>query len=240
MKVRVISFHHISSNVSDSRTFPGITTPYGKFLLLILMLKLSGYKFCTFDEIPRYPGRKIIVLNFDDAYHSVLNKAFPVLNFFGIKAHVCITGESLTCPVRGNKLKLMNKEEAKFLQDKGWNFINHTMNHTALIEKSEDELKSEIHVAARMFKKTGLKINPDYFCPPEGRVEKRTNQFILKAGYKYILTIREDIWETDSLSVFIPRINISSQKLWYAFYKICFKYSYRKNREITNPPVLDL
>jgi peptidoglycan/xylan/chitin deacetylase (PgdA/CDA1 family) len=240
MKVRVISFHHISSTRSDSRKFPGISTPYSKFLFLILLLKLSGYKFSTFNQIHRFPRRKLIVLNFDDAYHSVYKKAFPVLNFFGIKAHVCITGESLTGPVRENKLKLMNREEAGFLQNKGWDFINHTMNHIPLINKNNDELNSEIKHSTRMFELAGLNINPEYFCPPEGKYDRQTCQYLMKEKYKYILTIIQDIWETDTPSVFIPRINISSQKLWYAFYKISFKYINRKNREITEPAVLDL
>jgi len=118
----------------------------------------------------------------------------------------------------------MGIEEARLLKQKGWDFINHTMHHTVLVNQVNSFLELEINKNADAFKTEGVFLNPDYFCLPEGKYDETAERYIHAAGYKYILTTEEGIWDTNSAEKKIPRINISSQPLWYAFYKIVFKF----------------
>jgi len=224
MKVRVLAFHHISSGKRELQRYPGISTSLFTFRLLLLALKLCGYKFCLFQELPALSKKRTIVLNFDDAYHSVYTKAFPFLSSMGIKAHVCITGASITNPNRQNQLPLMTIEEAGKMQQQGWDFINHSMNHAILVGKDEPELLQEIAAPVQQFNHAGLPLNPDYFCLPEGKSDAQAETFIRSKGYKYLLTTKEDLWETTVGGAKVPRINIASQSLWYALYKITARH----------------
>ncbi len=239
MKVRVVTFHHISTSRKETKLYPGISTPRITFILLILALKAFRYKFCLFQELPVYTNRRCVVLNFDDAYQSVFTTAFPILSFLGIKAHICITGESLTGPVRANKLTLMDDKAALSVQQRGWDYINHTMNHTVLVNKTSDILQQEINRPVIAFRDAGIRLNPDFFCLPEGKCDDNADRFIHAAGYQYILTTEENTWDIEAPSMKVPRINISSQPLWYAFYKVVFKYRGGKHTQAEKPRIAE-
>jgi peptidoglycan/xylan/chitin deacetylase (PgdA/CDA1 family) len=224
MKIRVLTFHNICSKKNELRKFRSITTSYYKFIFIILVLRLIRYKFYLFNEIPDKQKGKAIVLNFDDGYHSVYTRAFPFLSRLNIKAHVCITGESLFNPIRENKLPLMNIQNVATLYNQGWNFINHTMNHTALINTMDFVLENEIITPVTGFNKNNIKLDKDFFCLPEGKYDEESQRFLQKTGYKYILSTSEGIWDSSIYKTIVPRISISSQSLLYALYKILFKY----------------
>jgi peptidoglycan/xylan/chitin deacetylase (PgdA/CDA1 family) len=194
-----------------------------------------GYQFCLFHELSQKKGNKWIVLNFDDAYHSAYTKAYPVLSRYGIRAHVCITGESISKPERENQLSLINLDEALHLKRGGWDFINHTLSHRILIRQDSAVLSEEITGASTRFRESGLPLNPDYFCLPEGKSDKGSEDFLYRCGYLNILTTQEGIWDTYPGPGLVPRINIASQSLLYALYKIIFKYHHARKFHGTHP-----
>jgi peptidoglycan/xylan/chitin deacetylase (PgdA/CDA1 family) len=118
-----------------------------------------GYRPMTLSDALRgTPGRRPLVVSFDDAFASVLEKAFPVLEALDVPATVFVP----TAYVAGeealqwasmdqwadtpfaNELACMSWSDLRSLAGAGWEIGSHTHTHPHLTALGDEELDEEL------------------------------------------------------------------------------------------------
>jgi peptidoglycan/xylan/chitin deacetylase (PgdA/CDA1 family) len=129
------------------------------FASQIRLLVERGYRGATFTEaVQRPPAEKTLVVTFDDAYRSVINRAQPILAEYGIPGTVfTVTSFAgfdgpMTWPgIDGwldgpyePELAPMSWNELGELAATGWEVGSHTVTHPRLTTIGDDELADEL------------------------------------------------------------------------------------------------
>jgi peptidoglycan/xylan/chitin deacetylase (PgdA/CDA1 family) len=144
--------------VADRWTAPLSVTPEALESQLRLLVE-RGYRGSTFaDAVSEAPAPKTLVVTFDDAYRSVIDRALPILSKFGLPATVfTVTSfagseEPMTWPgidgwIGGPyepELAPMSWDELSELAAAGWEIGSHTVTHPRLTSIDDAELAEEL------------------------------------------------------------------------------------------------
>jgi len=160
--VRVFTFHRVSELSRD-----GMTVPEVVFRRQIRYIA-RHHRVVGMDEGLRLAlarpalRRPVAVITFDDAYRSVLERAYPVLAAAGLPACCFVTTGLVGTdrrfahddenPARAF-LDVMNWDELRTLRNAGWSFGGHTTNHPRLSTCAPDvvaqEIDAPLHALAR-------------------------------------------------------------------------------------------
>lgn len=129
------------------------------FASQIRLLVERGYRGATFTEaVRRPPAEKTLVVTFDDAYRSVINRAHPILAEYGIPGTVFTVTSfaGFDGPMRWPgidgwldgqhepELAPMSWDELGELAAMGWEVGSHTVTHPRLTTIGDDELAEEL------------------------------------------------------------------------------------------------
>jgi peptidoglycan/xylan/chitin deacetylase (PgdA/CDA1 family) len=153
--VLVLCYHGISERWPAAMS----VTPEGFESQLELLVR-RGYRGATFvDAVSAPPSRKTVVVTFDDALHSVLDFALPVLARLGLPATVFVPTHFPSSPDRAmswsgidqwlggeheQELRPMSWDEIRGLAELGWEAGSHTRSHPHLTTLAERELVDEL------------------------------------------------------------------------------------------------
>lgn len=201
-------------------------------------LKRNGYTPITFRElslINRFsPGKKYVILTFDDGYRDNYTLLAPLLEKYQFKAVIyLVTGKaenSWDLKDEGRTFPLLTKEQIIELSRRGVEFGAHTMNHVDLTQVGVEEAWKEItgsknHIQSIL----GKKVNT--FAYPYGKVNDAVKELVKKAGFKYgigtvtgPLALQEDLYNIRRIVIF-PDTN-----LFRFARKVKGNYNYRKNK----------
>ena len=125
----------------------------------VSLLARRGYVGATFHQaVNDPPAKRTVAVTFDDAYRSVIERAFPVLSEHGMPATVfAVTkfagGDSvMSWPGIDNwmggpheaELAPMSWEELGRLQEAGWEVGSHTHSHPRLTRLDDAQLDEEL------------------------------------------------------------------------------------------------
>lgn len=160
-------------------------------------LVARGYRGATFtDAVLDPPDRPALVVTFDDAYRSVLERAKPILDRHGLPGTLFVptdwpgerspmrwAGIEQWCGTEHEpELHCLGWDELAGLADAGWEIGSHTCSHPHLPEIGDDELHEELRrskatVEARLGREcTSL-------AYPYGSVDARVERATAAAGY---------------------------------------------------------
>lgn len=118
-----------------------------------------GYRPATLsDALDRAPDGKTLVVTFDDAFASVLERAFPVLEALAVPATVFVPtayvsdGEALQWSSMGqwadtpfaDELRCMSWADLRSLAEAGWEIGSHSHTHPDLTSLGDEELDREL------------------------------------------------------------------------------------------------
>jgi peptidoglycan/xylan/chitin deacetylase (PgdA/CDA1 family) len=118
-----------------------------------------GYRPATLSAaLEQPPGSKTLIVTFDDAYASVLERALPVMSALGVSATVYVpTGyvaaegalqwESMARwlgTAHEDELRCMGWEDLRHLAAVGWEIGSHTRTHPKLPSLTDSELAAEL------------------------------------------------------------------------------------------------
>lgn len=188
----VLCYHAVSERWPASLS----VTP-DAFAAQLRILVRRGYRGATFTEAVTGPadGRRVVI-TFDDAYRSVLSRAFPLLDGLGLPATVfaptAFVGAEEPMAWRGvdvwlgteheDELVPLSWDELAYLAGKGWEVGSHTCTHPRLPELDDASLAAELREA-----KHGCERNLGVPCRsiayPFGAVDDRVVAAAAEAGY---------------------------------------------------------
>lgn len=172
------------------------TTPHRLERMIELLLR-RGYRGATFeDAVTRPPSRRTLCVTFDDAFSSVHQLAFPLLERLGVPATVFVptdfAGASapmswpgidrwLHGPYEG-ELEPMSWDGLDELSRAGWEIGSHTRSHPKLTQLSDTALADELQ-GSRQACEEQLSRPCRTIAYPYGDVDARVVAATAAAGY---------------------------------------------------------
>nr|MDP8943903.1 polysaccharide deacetylase family protein [Actinomycetota bacterium] len=155
--VLVLCYHA----VSDRWPAALAVTPQALEAQLEQLLR-RGYRGATFhDALHAPPARKTVAVTFDDAYRSVGELAFPILNRLGLPATVFVptdfpdTGRPMAWPgiddwlggPHEQELAALSWADLEWLAGAGWEIGSHTCSHPRLTQLDRPALDRELRAS---------------------------------------------------------------------------------------------
>lgn len=158
----------------------------------------AGWRGATFgDAVTRPPWRRTLAVTFDDAFASVLDRAYPILSALDLPATVFAPTAFISAH-RGRlewpgidmwtgtendaELDCMSWDELRFLADHGWEIGSHTRTHPHLTELDDETLHWELN-ASREECSAGMGMPCETLAYPYGAVDPRVAEAAAAAGY---------------------------------------------------------
>lgn|GEM_PF-65208 len=187
----VLLYHKVTPRFDLSGTW---TTPR-QFEGHLRYLSAAGYRSMTLSEFysnleagnpfpPRY-----VVVTFDDAYDTVFEHAFPLLQAYGFAATVFViagfVGRSNTWDVgipwwRSNHL---GWDELAEMVAGGCSVGSHTVTHMDLTRASTERAGEELSASKQMLEER-LGVPVEFLSYPFGRYDERVVRLAKEAGYR--------------------------------------------------------
>ncbi|WP_160169819.1 polysaccharide deacetylase family protein [Marinospirillum insulare] len=183
----VLMYHHISTS-----TPPSTSTSPADFIQHLDMLEKDGFEVWPIDRVARQIKRrrpmpdKVAVITFDDGYISVYKEALPILKERELPFTIFVNAD----PINEKRPLYMSWAELKEAQEAGGIIANHTLSHTHLIRKLDDETEEawlkrvEHEIAANqqeIIKHLGSA--PKIFAYPYGEYNPEIQKLVQKMGY---------------------------------------------------------
>lgn len=191
--VLVLCYHAVSPTWKASLS----VTP-GALEAQLSALVRAGWRGATFREaVTRPPSRRTLVITFDDAFLSVLERAYPILAKLDLPATVFAPTAFITSERRQLKwlgidawadtpdapeLDGMNWEDLQFLAARGWEVGSHTRTHPHLTHLEDEALRTELEVS-RQECIANLGGPCETLAYPYGDVDPRVARATAAAGY---------------------------------------------------------
>lgn len=214
-EVIVLCYHALSPTWEATLS----TTPE-RFERQVALLARRGYRGVTFEQATRLaPGTRAVAVTFDDAYRSVIELAYPILERHGLPATVFAPTDFigserpmqwdgidhwLNTPDAG-ELTPMSWEELASLTRAGWEIGSHTCSHPHLPAIDDAALADELaRSKAACEERLGRPCNT--LAYPYGDVDRRVAQASARAGYGAVAGLRGMLSREATLGW--PRIGI--------------------------------
>lgn len=206
----------------------------------LLALKRQGYRATTFAEAVTEPSSEpVVAVTFDDAYRSIAEGAFPILQELGIPGTLFVptdhvgTSRPMSWPgIDGwmggdheKELLPMSWEEVEQVSRAGWEIGSHSCSHPHLTQVDDVTLEREL-VESRQRCEEELQRPCMSLAYPYGDADSRVVLAARRAGYSTACLLparfsapaplewpRVGIYRGDSLATFRAKISPAVRRL---------------------------
>lgn len=194
--------------VSETWPSPAAISPERLRAQMGFLLK-RGYRGLTLSAaLAEGAPRKAMVVTFDDAYTSILEKGLPVLEQLGVPATVFVptdaaqdAGQMTWSELRQwvgtaheRELRCMSWEELRQLSERGWEIGSHTCSHPHLTEIGKEKAVAELGLS-RAACEEELQRPCTALAYPFGSYDAAVIDLVTAAGYRSAVTLDERIVE---------------------------------------------
>lgn len=213
--ILVLSYHAVS------RDWPAALAVLPERLeAQMKLLAARGYRGATLhDAVHDPPASRTVAVTFDDAYRSVLDEAFPILERAGFPGTVFVptdfpeTEAPMSWPgiehwldgPHGDELRCLSWSQLRSLADAGWEIGAHGRSHPYLTQLSDDELEHELR-GSRQRCEQALERTCRSLAYPYGDHDARVVEAARKAGFTTACIVPDDLTAVDPLTW--PRVGI--------------------------------
>lgn len=192
MQYPVLAYHKVSEQweLSFTMLYPR------QFEKQMRFLAKKGYVGKSLKSYLEDPQDNYFVLTFDDAYDSVFENAFPLLQELGYTATIfALTnymGKKNTWDFTPGKIfsTHMPADRLIALHKAGWEVASHGENHRVLTHMDTDIVKQELKRSKEILE-TLLQEPVDTFCFPFGTYNEKIVNITLSVGYKNLVGFTE-------------------------------------------------
>lgn len=167
-----------------------LSIPPGEFEEQIKYLHDNGYHSINPDDLVaniKYGNAlpdKPILITFDDGYADNYSNAYPILKKYNFTATIFIITNMV-----GKDPRFVTWEQVREMQESGFVFASHTVNHLPLTNLPADQIENEL-VQSRDEITQQLGVTPKYFAYPTGAYNLQIEDIVRKTGYTAAFTIR--------------------------------------------------
>jgi peptidoglycan/xylan/chitin deacetylase (PgdA/CDA1 family) len=182
----------------------------------------NGYHTITPDQLMGYLkyGRELpekpILLSFDDGYLDNYTNAYFIMKKYGFTATIFLVTSKI-----GQDPRFMSWDQIREMQQNGFVFGSHTVDHQPLTSLSPEAALNELEESSRIIEEQ-LGTKPRYFAYPSGAYNRQVEELVRQAGYRAAFTVRYGQAGLESDPLAIERIPIfkSSQSFRSFYYRL--------------------
>ena len=183
-KILVLNYHQIGNN------FTPLCVPTQFFDEQMAYLKDNGYVTITPEEL--YEGitgnlvlpERPVMITFDDGYIDNYTNALPVLKKYGMRATIFIVPG-----FTDNNPNYLTWNQLKEMEKSGFSVQSHTLNHRALEELPDDEIRAEL-LNSKLLLEKNLGHSVNFLAYPTGTYNLHIAGIAKDVGYKAAYTIK--------------------------------------------------
>lgn len=196
---RILMLHSVNERIMEPIA-PNNSIRPAELESLIAGLLCAGYVFRTLRDAMEQPGRRVVVLTFDDGFEDNFTQLLPILKRFEVPATLFVTDR------RGEDF--LSDDQIRNLAASGLIEIGgHTVSHASLTELDEQTLVRELgENRATLQRLSGQKVVS--FAYPRGFYGERDRNAVEAVGYRYAVTTKKRLPPGDCLQLprqIIPR-----------------------------------
>lgn len=162
------------------------------------LLVARGYRGATFGEaLADPPGRRTLVVTFDDAYRSTLTHAQPILAALGLPGTMFVPTDHAGRPdpmrwpgidhwaagPHAHELRCLDWDELGWLRDRGWEIGSHTRSHPRLTDLPPARVAAEL-AGSRAAIEDRLRAPCSSLAYPYGAADAAVVEQARAAGYR--------------------------------------------------------
>jgi peptidoglycan/xylan/chitin deacetylase (PgdA/CDA1 family) len=207
LHVPILMYHRIVPRAAAGHSLAPLVVEPELFAAQMAALEKSGWHTITLGELGNdlamciSPGRRSVVITFDDGYRDGYAFALPILRAHGFVAtYFVITG-------RLDQSEYLTSSELREMAVAGMEIADHTVHHIALWALSDALLHEEIDVAAATIEKL-VGARPETFAYPFGDANHRAIRAADEAGFAIAVTNRQGVSETWAGRLTTPRLRV--------------------------------
>ncbi len=166
--------YHVINPPPAGAPFPGLYVSASEFAAQMQALAHAGYHAVTQDQMWAYwqhgtmplpPGKKPIVVSFDNGYQSQYTNALPVLRRLGWVGNENIQLTGLP-PSQGG----LSQAQVRGLIAAGWELDTQGISHADLVALDATQLAYQVATARKLIQhRYGVPVN--WFCYPSGHYD---------------------------------------------------------------------
>ncbi len=196
--VLILNYHRVGRPTRDARYHRMFVTPF-QLHMQVHMLQWLGFKILPLCEAWASDAPRVACLTFDDGYLDNLTGGLPILHREGVRATVfTVTDDVGKSQHRWEeagetaRADLMNWDQLRALQDKGWEIGSHAHEHRHLTRLPFEAQKSLLTVSKQMLEeKLGTSVQS--FAYPYGDHNADSIRAAQEAGYRYAVTTQPGV-----------------------------------------------
>lgn len=227
-EILVLCYHAVSDNWPS----PAAIAP-GRLGAQLRLLRRRGYRALTLSEaLEGGAPRRSMVVTFDDAYTSILERGLPVLDALGIAATVFVPTDAADSAglmewselarwvgtEHEEELRCMSWEELRRLAGRGWEVGSHTCSHPHLTEIDTNRAERELSLSRQRCEEE-LQRPCSSLAYPFGSYDRGVRELVAASGYGAAVTLDERIVEplAGRGPLDVPREAIYRETGWLTF-----------------------
>ena len=190
----------------EENKYPTTNIKIADFIKQIDLIKKNGFNFIEANNfensLVNLNKRKQILLTIDDAFKSFYDQAWPILKKDKIPFLLFVNTREI-----GSKGYMTWDQIKEVSEEKFVHIGNHSYSHDYLIDKTDDEIRNDISLAAKDLKKN-LGYNSPFFSYPFGEYSNNFKDIVKNFGFKYafgqhsgVADITKDFYELPRFSI---------------------------------------
>ena len=147
-----------------------------------------------------------IGISVDDADKSFLTFAWPIFKKRGFPVTLFVN----TSTISNNNKNYLTWDDIRYLKKEGVTIGAHSHSHVHLVEKTLEEIKSELEVSNKIFLKEIGEI-PSLFAYPYGETDKRIINLLKNYKYKVAFGQHSGVINETSDLYYLPRFSLNER-----------------------------
>jgi peptidoglycan/xylan/chitin deacetylase (PgdA/CDA1 family) len=219
-KVPILMYHRVAVRPQGT-TVPGHYCPPEAFASHMHGLRRLGFQSISLSSLAecirtgRDPGRRCIVVTFDDGYRNFIQHALPALAASGLNSTVFLVSDLIggtnEWDERAGDARepLMSLTEICEAQRQGTEIGSHTRRHADLAACDEAAAWQEI-AGSKTQLEDALKRPVTVFCYPYGHYNREVRSMVERAGYAAACATTKGVATPGSDLFALNRINVRS------------------------------
>ena len=193
----------------EENKYPSTNIKIVDFIKHIDLIKKNGFSFVNANDFEntllKNKKKRKILLTIDDAFKSFYDQAWPILKDREIPFLLFVNTREI-----GSNGYMTWKQIKEISKKKFVHIGNHSYSHDYLIDKTNDEITSDINLAISDFKKN-LGYNSSFFSYPFGEYSNNFKNIIKDLGFKYAFGQHSGVVDETKDFYELPRFSINEK-----------------------------
>jgi peptidoglycan/xylan/chitin deacetylase (PgdA/CDA1 family) len=230
--IPVLNYHQVEDNVNNP-----LTLSNQEFEEQMAYLHRHGYNSITPDQLIMHlrtgaalPDKPVLI-TFDDGYRDNYMNAYPIMKKYGFTGTVFLITDLV-----GHNSWYLDWQQIRKMQQDGFIFGSHTLNHVSLTTLAPDEARRQL-IKSREGIEWRLGTPVRYFAYPTGAYNKEIEELVKNSGYEAAFTVDFGRVSITSDGYALERIPIfkSRYTLYDFYFRLKFTFIAEKVKAVIRP-----